>query len=56
MEGFEGFVAGFVCMLFCVEVCGEVVRFEVFASQSSVSVNQLTTFNILQILCRFVGQ
>ena len=52
----EGFVAGFVCMLFCVEVCGEVVRFEVLASQSSVSVNQLTTFNILQILCRFVGQ
>ena len=38
---------GFVCIWFCVDVCGEDVRFEVLASHSNVSVNQLTTFNIL---------
>ena len=45
----EELVAGFVCMLFCVEVCEEDVRLEVLTSHSNVSVNQLTTFNILQI-------
>ena len=52
-------MAGFVCMLFCVEVCGEDVRLEVLTSNSNVSVNQLTTFNILrifQLLCCFVDQ
>ena len=45
----EELVAGFVCTLFCVEVSGDVVRLELLTSHSNVSVNQLTTFNILQI-------